>query len=384
MKRLLVYLSLLLFLIPGLVSAQSAASPPSEGVLPEDFKPSLVYNLGEISDIISDEAKTLAGSTHRVQVLRAKILRGPEKGKEVDLKEHIASQESQSLQKGDKVVVVKQNLYQGSSYYVSDKYRLPSFALIFGFFLALTVLFARLKGFMAIFGLAVSLLILIQFVIPKILSGSNPMMVGIFGAVSIAVISLYLAHGFNRRATIALISTLITLAIATGLATLFVSLARLTGLGSDEAFYLQLGPTENLNLKGLLLAGIIIGALGVLDDVTTSQVAAVDEIHSANPKLPFAELYKRGLSVGQEHIASLVNTLVLAYAGTSFPLFLLFTMNHEIPLWVKLNNEIIAEEVIRTLVGSCALIFAVPIATFLAAFYLEGREPSRQETGHHH
>jgi uncharacterized membrane protein len=134
-----------------------------------------------------------------------------------------------------------------------------------------------------------------------------------------------------------------------------------------------------------LLGGIIIGALGVLDDITTGQVAAVEEIHSANPKLPFKELYVRGISVGQEHIASLVNTLVLAYVGASFPLFLLLTINNEVPLWVRFNNEGIAEEVVRTLVGSTALIFAVPIATFLAAFFYEGRPPSRPlEVGHGH
>jgi uncharacterized membrane protein len=363
------------------------ASPDSQPVpleVPDDYRPSLEYHLGVITEVMADKVQELAGTRHIVQKLKAKITRGKDKGKDIDLQGYIVTQESQKLKKDDKVVIVKQISLRETVYYVSDKYRLPPFLFIFGIFFVLAIIFARVKGFMAIVGLAVSILILVQFVIPKIITGSNPLLVSLMGAVSIAVLSLYLAHGYNKRTSIALVSTLLTLAIATGLSMLFVSLAKLTGLGSEDAFYLQLGPVEQLNLKGLLLGGIIIGALGVLDDVTTSQVAAVDEIHSANPKLSFRELYTRGLSVGQEHIASLVNTLALAYVGSSLPLFLLFTLNNQMPLWVKLNSELIAEEFVRTLVGSCALIFAVPISTFLAALYFEGREPSRDSTGHYH
>jgi len=152
-------------------------------------------------------------------------------------------------------------------------------------------------------------------------------------------------------------------------------LARLFGMGTEEAFYVQMGLLENIDLKGLLLGGIIIGALGVLDDVTTGQAAAVDEIHKANPTLPFIELYRRGLSVGREHITSLVNTLALAYIGAGLPLLLLFTTNTVQPLWVAMNAESIVEEIIRTLVGSTTLIFAVPITTALMAHILK-RWPS--------
>ena len=132
-----------------------------------------------------------------------------------------------------------------------------------------------------------------------------------------------------------------------------------------------MGLLENIDLKGLLLGGIIIGALGVLDDVTTGAAAAVDEIYKANPAFTFTELYQRGLSVGREHITSLVNTLALAYIGASFPLLLLFTTNAAQPLWVALNAENIVEEVIRTLVGSTTLILAVPITTALMAYTLK-------------
>jgi len=152
------------------------------------------------------------------------------------------------------------------------------------------------------------------------------------------------------------------------LALFFVSVAQLSGTGSEEALLLNVSSTMQINLRGLLLGGMIFGVLGVLDDVTTAQAAAVDEIKKANPKLGFEELYQGGISVGKEHIVSLVNTLVLAYIGSSFPLLLLFSLNQGVPLWITLNSEFIMEEVIRTLVGSTALIFAVPITTVMAAF----------------
>ena len=136
-----------------------------------------------------------------------------------------------------------------------------------------------------------------------------------------------------------------------------------------------------------MLGGIIIGALGVLDDVTTGQTAAVDEIHKANPALGFKELYFRGLSVGHEHIASLVNTLALAYAGASLPLFLIFKVSNDIPFWVNLNSESIIEEVVRTFIGSSALILAVPISTFFAAYFLgkdKSTKPATSSHNHHH
>jgi len=151
---------------------------------------------------------------------------------------------------------------------------------------------------------------------------------------------------------------------------IFVEGSQLLGLGSEEAMFLQLDPSLTLNLQGLLLSGIIIGTLGVLDDVTASQAAVVDEISKANESLGFKELYKRGLSVGHEHIAALVNTLFLAYAGAALPLFLLFYINKTQPLWVILNGELIAEEIVRTMVGSSALVLAVPITTALAAYFI--------------
>ena len=149
---------------------------------------------------------------------------------------------------------------------------------------------------------------------------------------------------------------------------------------------MQSGISNNINLRGLLLGGIIIGVLGILDDITTAQAAATEEIFKANRRLGFSELYSRAFSVGREHITSLVNTLVLAYAGASLPLFLLFTL-HIQPWWVTLNSETIAEEIVRTLVGSMTLTLAVPITTGLAAYYYTKTKHVRfndESSAHHH
>ena len=214
----------------------------------------------------------------------------------------------------------------------------------------------------------VSVLVILQFIVPQILQGQDPLLVSIAGSLAIMLLTIYLAHGISKRTTVALGATAIALLITGVLSYFFVNITDLTGVGSEDAYLLQFGPAS-INLKGLLLGGIIIGALGVLDDITTSQSAAVFEIAKANKKLEFMDLIMRGYVVGKEHIASLVNTLVLAYAGASLSLFIIFVLNpSNQPYWVILNSQIIVEEVIRTLAGSIGLVMAVPIATILAAW----------------
>jgi uncharacterized membrane protein len=223
--------------------------------------------------------------------------------------------------------------------------------------------------------------VIFYFLIPRIVDGGNPLITTLVASFFIMILSLYLAHGLNKRTSIALISGMITLVFTVIIDIFFVKITHLSGLGTEEAFYLQLD-NIHLDLKSLLLSGIIIGVLGVLDDVTTAQAATVEELHEANPALSFIELYKRGISVGKEHIASLVNTLVLAYVGVSFPLILLFTVSRNQPMWVIFNSNLIAEEVVRTIVGSCALILAVPITTFLAARFFGTMDKNKEELSH--
>lgn len=362
-------------LVPAALWAQV---PHDEGAGEAMAKPPTVeYYRAEVVEIIKEGEEKVESITapQPYQLVKIRLQDGPDKDKEVEINfggEYTIT-DNQKVKAGEKIVVVKTQNRQGDVYYITDKYRLNSLLWIAALFVLLVIGFGGWKGLTSILGLAVSLSVLIFFIIPRIIEGQNPLAIALLGALIIALVSLYLAHGFNKRTTVALASTLLTLGLATGLAMLFVSLAKLTGLGSEEAFFVQVGPLETLNLKGLLLGGIIIGALGVLDDITTAQAAVVDELAQANHGLSRRELYRRGLSVGREHIASLVNTLVLAYAGASFPLLLLFTVNKETGFWVIANGELLSEEIIRTLVGSSALVLAVPISTGLAAYFLNKR-----------
>ena len=211
------------------------------------------------------------------------------------------------------------------------------------------------------------------FIVPRIVHGSNPFFISVIGAFFIVTVSILLGHGWNRRMIVASVGTFITLLLSVVLAYVSIKFTRLFGMGSEDAQFLLSSPLGAVDLRGVLMAGILIGTLGVLDDVTTAQSAAVEEIHEANKSLTVKELYKRGMSVGKEHIIAVVNTLVLAYAGASLPVLLLLSIYVQ-PLWVTLSSEMIVEEIVRTLSGSISLIMAVPITTYLAAIVVGAKE----------
>lgn len=292
-----------------------------------------------------------------------------------------------SLSEGETVVVEKLTKSDGSiEYLLKEKYRLRNMVLLVGAFVVLALVLGGVTGFMSIVGLFVSVGILVFFVIPRIVGGADPLSSCLIGSVLIACTSLFLAHGFHLRTRIALLSTLIILCASAGIAILFVRVGKLFGMGTEESLYLQMGQLQNVDLRGLLLGGIIIGCLGVLDDITTAQTAAIDEIRKANPSLGKKELLAAGFSVGKEHIASLINTLALAYVGTSLPLLLLLQSqsNQSFPAWVTLNAEFLGEEIVRTLVGSITLLLAVPVSTWIAVTLLHGKRTPPVAGGHHH
>jgi uncharacterized membrane protein len=240
-------------------------------------------------------------------------------------------------------------------------------------FVASVVLLGRLRGLLALVGLAASLLVLVGFTLPALLEGSSPVAVALVSATIIALLALYLAHGFHPGTTVAVLGTLASLAVTGVLAIVFVGATRLTGLADEESAFLRVF-SGGLDFEGLLLAGIIIGALGVLDDVTVTQVSAVSELHASDPAMPTGRLYGAAIRIGRDHIASTVNTLVLAYAGASLPLLLLFTQTSQ-SIGGVLNGETVAVEVVRTLVGSIGLVASVPLTTLLAVLVTKGELP---------
>jgi uncharacterized membrane protein len=237
------------------------------------------------------------------QKIEVEILNGIEKGKHVSVDNggSFVIGKYEPVKKGQ-IIILDKPLHSAKDdfYYIVDSYRLNRLFLIVLAFFGLAIFFGRKKGFTSIIGLLFSILVIFYFVIPKIIhEGANPLLVTLFGSVVIMIFSLYLAHGFNKRTSVALLGSVLTLVFAVGIDILFVYFAKLTGMGSEESVFLQIS-NSSIDLRMLLLSGIIIGVLGVLDDVTTGQAAIIDELHDANPSLSVSELYRRGLSVGKE------------------------------------------------------------------------------------
>ncbi len=259
--------------------------------------------------------------------------------------------------------------------FLVDVVRTPSLLWIVLFFAVLVVLVGRKRGLTSLVGLAVTCAILFGVIVPQILNGVDPVLITVIGSAMILLINLPLTHGFNKRTVYAYFSTIIGLCFAWFFSAFFVYFSRLSGLGSEEASLLFL-TTDAIELpSGLLLAGIILGAVGVLDDIAITQTETVFELHETNPKLTSRELYKKAMSVGRHHIASVVNTLVLAYSGVALPIFLLFALRDDIGIIRLLNEEIIAEEIIRTIAGTSTLVLLVPIATWFATRVYSAQGP---------
>ena len=298
----------------------------------------------------------------RCQAVTARLSGGSEDGKQISLELNDGGG-TPKLRQGDRIVVGRVGGEDGW-YFADYQRRMP--LLILGMCFALAVVgLGHWRGLFALVGLGFSFIILVRFVLPAILLGSNPVPVAVVGSAAVMFVTLYLAHGINVRTTTAVLGTMGALLLTGLLAWGFVEASRLTGMGSEEAGFLQAAVAQ-VNLEGLLLGGIVIGSLGVLDDVTVTQASAVWELHQASPAYGVRELFSAGLRIGRDHVASTVNTLVLAYAGASLPLLVLFTLSNR-NLGDVLTGELVAQEIVRTLVGSIGLVASVPLTTGLAA-----------------
>lgn len=304
-------------------------------------------------------------TTLRCAELDVELLEGPDTGVVVALDVFDAASADFSV--GETVVVeFDDQAPEGFQYRFSDRQRTSVLLWLTVLFAASVVVLGRWRGLAALVGLGISLAVLLVFTVPALVDGSDPLAVALVSAAAISFAAIYLSHGFNSMSTVALMGTLASLALTAVLATVFVQLAGITGLASEQATFLQLGSVE-VGLQGLVLAGIVIGALGALDDMTVTQASAVWELRAAAGPRSVAQLYRSGIRIGRDHVASTVNTLVLAYAGASMPLLLFFSLTAQ-PLGVVANGELVATEIVRTLVGSIGLVASVPLTTALAAW----------------
>lgn len=333
-----------------------------------------IYMQGVVSDIIEEEERIIEGQNEKQLYQKIKILitKGNEEGKEIITEN--GTQPMGHINKykvGDTILISETTDDNGNEvYFIVDYIRTKTLGILFIVFAILAILIGRKKGFLSLISMALSFLIIFIFLLPQILSGKDPILIAIISSILIIPLTFYLSHGFSKKTTIAILGTIIALTITGILSIIFSNLSHLTGTDSEEILFLQGMNNTTYNLQGLLLAGILIGTLGIMDDITISQTAIVYQIYELKSDITTGDLFKRSLQLGRDHIASMINTLILVYAGASMPLLLLFMSDSRTPGEV-VSLEIVATEIVRTLVGSIGLILAVPITTYLACHFVK-------------
>lgn len=339
---------------------------PAPGASDEGVAPAETLE-GRIVEVVAEEELLVAEQPQPVQRVVVEITSGSRKGERIELLHGEATMLSEGtrVRAGDRVLIEHEVAPDGEFYYITDFVRLPALLILTLLFAAAAVAVGRWVGLRALLSMGISVLAVAGFIIPGILAGLDPLLVCVLGSLGLMTASLYLVYGWTWKTHVALAGLTISLAATSLLAVLFTGLGHLAGFGSEEAGYLvHLGQVQ-LNLRGVLMGGIVVGAVGVLDDVAVGQASATFELRRANPQLGWAQLFRHSMVIGRDHIASMTNTLLLAYAGASLPLFLLMA-SLDVSLGQTLNREFIAEEIVRTLVGSLGLILAVPVTSVLA------------------
>ena len=363
----------------GLVALWPRGDAPDLGPQPQDYVDGTIVHTATDATCTAIEFE---GTTECV-TYDVRLSSGPDKGSDVQFSVQPTQIDVPGLQDGDDIVL---RHFPDSPaefrYAFADFQRASPMLWLLLAFVVVVLVFGRLQGLRALAGLGLSLAVLVVFVVPALLRDSPAVMVALVGSAAVAFLAIYLTHGIGVTSTIALAGTLASLAVTCVLAIVVASLTQLSGLASQEAQTLSI-TAEALDLRGLLIAGIVIGALGVLDDVTVSQVSTVAALRRANPLLKARALYTEANRVGRDHVASAVNTLVLAYAGASLPLLLFFSQGDQ-PLGRLLTGELVAVEVVRMLVGSIGLVISVPVTTFLAATILTRTSEIPDDDGHGH
>lgn len=326
----------------------------------------------KVISIEDQKQHQVLGNQVTYQKLKLLVTKGVSKGESIIVENGLLPiANPQIYQINNRLLIVQSQDFDGNSVYnIVDYIRRDALLLIAIVFLIFTLLIARLKGLTSVFAMFFSFFVIFTFILPQILAGKSPILVTLIGSAIIIPVTFFLSHGFNQKTYIAVLSTLISLSVTGFLAMFFVQISHLTGFSTEEAAFLQAQTLGSINIKGLLLSGIIIASLGILDDITIAQSGIVQELIKANPAQKKAQLFSRAMSIGRDHIASMVNTLILAYTGAAMPLLLLFVSGTR-PFSEIVNYEIIAEEIIRTLACSIGLILAIPLTTFLAVRFLK-------------
>jgi len=304
-----------------------------------------------------------------------------DEGKQIVIERDLIISGMNDIEAGDKVVLSNIGTEEEKDFVISSLWRMPSVIFWLALFFIAIALLNRRHGLKSLLNLFVTFAVIFGFIIPFILKGFSPIFVSIIGAMAALTWSIYFTHGRNAKSHSAILSILISLLFSSILATIMIKMMSLTGFSDDGAtFLVQLGYAE-LHIRGLLLAAMLVGAIGIMDDIVINQISVVEELLKENPDINKKNLLKASLKVGHDHTSSMINTLVLAYVGAAFPLMILLHIG-EPPfdtLAQIFNNETIATEIARTIVGTLTLLVAMPISTAFAVKYLYKEETSENK-----
>lgn len=327
------------------------------------------YFEGTVENVKTEEIESLGNKANK-QIIEIDITRGTLENKQITVEN---TDTNKTYKIGDKVTIIgTKGQTSETKYFIEDDLRVGNIYLLFFIFLGIVIFVSKTAGIASVIGMAYSFGIILKVMLPMILAGWSPILASLIAVVLIAPVTFVLSHGYNRKTQVAIVGTFISLSITSILALIFINGAKLSGFGTEEAYFVKLA-TENINIQGVLLAGIIIGTLGILDDATVTQAGIVYQLKHSIRNLSAHDAYKKAMEIGHDHIASTVNTLILVYTGASLSLFLLF-VNSNSSFRQVLNSQLVAEEVVAMLVSSIGLILSIPITTSLAANFISGNE----------
>ncbi|MEW9123353.1 MAG: YibE/F family protein [Thermotaleaceae bacterium] len=369
MKRILLLLLVCIWTMPLLSFAETIDSFTETAV---------------ILEAVQGEETTLEGSfIDETQSVKLKIISGKYKDKVFEIINHLSGNYVYDIpvKAGDKVVVVIEELDDGSvDVFISDYMRQNYILYLYLFFILLLLIVGKAKGLKSVISLTITILAVLKILLPAILSGLNPVIITICISIAVTIITIFIIAGVNTKSIAAIIGTSTGVIVAGLIAYYIGSKVKLTGLSNEEAVMLMYLPQQvNFDFKGLLFSGIIMGALGAVMDVGMSIASSVEEIHKVNSNLSRKELFNAGMNVGRDVMGTMTNTLILAYTGSSIPLLLIF-MAYETSVIKIMNLDIIATEVIRALSGSTGLILAIPITAMVSSLLLK-REKKKSDVG---
>lgn len=306
-----------------------------------------------------------------VQVYKVRILQGREKGRDV-LVEHTLFKDDASninVSKSSRVVVMKDGTSRTELYYIVDIDKTGWLVGMFSIFLILTLLIAKKRGLKAIIALGITCFAIIRILIPLIISGYSPILISTGIAVFSCFLTIALMTDLKPKGISAIIGSIIGVLTAGGLSLIYTNAMGLTGFSSNDIITMA-HMLEGINLKELISAGVILGSMGAVMDVGMSIASSLNEIKERDSNITKGELFISGINIGSDIIGTMVNTLILAYAGSSLITMLLIIMQGgDYPLVRILNFEFISVEIMRALCGSIGILVAVPATAYISSIF---------------